>query len=178
MQSLHLNLLRKFLLPVELRFMISVYFIARLTNITIRTAVMEYYDGRFGNFRQRKKNRRNLTLTYGYIAWWDTSLVTDTSQLFRTLEDFDENISNWDVSNVTTMEHMFSYYTKFNQPIGKWNVSNVTNMKHMFYKSNKFNQPLHEWNVSKVEYNDFIFWEAQRFNHPPPSWNFSILKRF
>ena len=33
----------------------------------------------------------------------DTSKITDMSQLFVNMENFNGNISNWDVSNVTNM---------------------------------------------------------------------------
>lgn len=57
----------------------------------------------------------------------DTSEITDMSELFRYMKDFNGNISKWDVSNVTNMDRMFSYCEKFNQDISKWDVSKVIN---------------------------------------------------
>ena len=45
--------------------------------------------------------------TYGSIASWDVSGVTDMSSLFYYLENFNADISNWDTSGVTDMRGMF-----------------------------------------------------------------------
>ena len=46
--------------------------------------------------------------TYGPIANWDVSAITDMSGLFDHLDNFDADISNWKTSSVTTMQGMFS----------------------------------------------------------------------
>lgn len=45
---------------------------------------------------------------------------------------FNQPIGNWNTSNVTNMSEMFGYAESFNQPIGSWDVSNVKNMDEMF----------------------------------------------
>jgi len=45
--------------------------------------------------------------TYGPIAGWDVSAITDMSWLFRDLTSFNADISGWDTSSVTTMYTMF-----------------------------------------------------------------------
>ena len=45
--------------------------------------------------------------TYGPIADWDVSAITDMSYLFYNLKNFNADISNWDTSSVTTMARMF-----------------------------------------------------------------------
>ena len=45
--------------------------------------------------------------TYGPIADWDVSVITDMSYLFNNLQNFDEDVSSWDTSSVTDMSWMF-----------------------------------------------------------------------
>ena len=45
--------------------------------------------------------------TYGPIADWDVSAITDMRELFYGLRNFNADISNWDTSKVTTMYQMF-----------------------------------------------------------------------
>jgi hypothetical protein len=42
------------------------------------------------------------TATYGHISGWDTSAVTDMSNLFNGKSSFNDDISAWNTSNVTT----------------------------------------------------------------------------
>ena len=59
-------------------------------------------------------------------------------------------IANWDVSKVTNMSRLFHWHYDFNQPIGSWDTSAVTDMQSMFYYTWKFNQPMCSWNTSAV----------------------------
>ena len=71
-----------------------------------------------------KKDQASAKATYGLIAGWDVSGISDMSYLFyeptcivtrysytyeaeAALDAFDENISNWDISRVTNMRGMF-----------------------------------------------------------------------
>ena len=60
------------------------------------TAVQEY-----------DANPDAATATYGPIADWDVSAITDMSYLFRDLRNFNADISNWDTSSVTSMHGVF-----------------------------------------------------------------------
>ena len=62
----------------------------------LKTAVKEY-----------NANPTAATVTYGPIADWDVSAITDMSDLFDGY-DFNADISNWNTSSVTDMSHMFS----------------------------------------------------------------------
>ena len=90
-----------------------------------------------------------------------TSLVTDTSDLFKNQATFNQDISSWDTSNVTTMNSMFLDASAFNQPLNNWDVSNVTDMRNMFGLTNgtnsNFNQPLNNWDVSSVTKTGLMF---------------------
>ena len=85
--------------------------------------------------RRRTQNDRE---GLGNISDWDTSNITDMSQLFNFNWEFNEDISRWDVSNVIYMFCMFYEAEAFNQPIGSWNVSNVTTMGNMFTGATPF----------------------------------------
>ena len=95
-------------------------------------------------------DRAAAELKYGHISQWDTSAVTDMSELFSDEREFDDDISQWNVGNVTNMYRMFRDASAFNQPLGQWNVGNVTNMEEMFDDASAFNQPIEQWNVANV----------------------------
>eukprot|EP00964_Phaeocystis_antarctica_P115127 scaffold79087_cov69-Phaeocystis_antarctica.AAC.1 len=69
--------------------------------------------------------------TYGLMADWDVSAITDTSYLFKDLKDFNADVSNWDTSGVTSMRQMFYGASAFNQPLG-FDTSSVKDMQSMF----------------------------------------------
>jgi surface protein len=105
------------------------------------------------------------------ISEWDTSQVTNMSNLFYEKRQFNSDISNWDVSNVTNMSWMFKDCEIFNQPLDKWNVSNVTDMNGMFFGCIYFDQPLNNWDVSNVTHMGAMFMRCARFNKPLNNWN-------
>ena len=49
---------------------------------------------------------------YGHISYWDTSKVTDMSELFKDKKDFNEDISKWDTSNVN-IELLVIFFLQF-----------------------------------------------------------------
>ena len=52
-------------------------------------------------------NPASAIATYGPVADWDVSGVSDMSYLFYNLQNFDEDVSSWDTSSVTDMNRMF-----------------------------------------------------------------------
>ena len=67
-----------------------------LTNETLRKAVGAWCGtDRSAAIEIRKE--------YGHISEWDTSVVTDMSELFAGKRDFDEDLSRWDTGNVQSM---------------------------------------------------------------------------
>ncbi|MDA9018478.1 BspA family leucine-rich repeat surface protein, partial [Saprospiraceae bacterium] len=107
------------------------------------------------------------------ISQWDVSNVTSMQGTFLNAESFNQNIADWDVSNVTDMGSMFFDATSFNQDIGNWDVSSVTNMYQTFYKATSFNQPIGDWNVSNVTNMFDMFNGATSFNQPIGDWDVS-----
>ncbi len=142
------------------------------------------------------KNKSAATIKYGPIEMWNTSQVTDMSNLFKgqfndyigswnvsqvtnmsrmflDAYKFNQPLSDWDVSRVTNMAEMFKGATKWNSSLSKWDVSQVTNMESMFYQCSSFNQPLSDWDVSKVTSMKTMFYRASSFNQPLSEWDVS-----
>ncbi len=104
-------------IAIELRKIIYNYAYAGLNNYTIKRAVRQWdYDPSIA------------LLTYGFMALWDTSKVTDMNMLFISYEPlpppsdlvplfYIDSISDWHVSNVTDMNQMFMNYRSFNDDI-------------------------------------------------------------
>ena len=115
---------------------------------------------------------------YGHISMWNTSNITDMSNLFQDKTTFNDNINDWNVSNVTNMSGMFSSANDFNQPLYKWNTSNVTNMSRMFRYATNFNQDISSWNVSNVTDMNGMFENATSFNQNISSWDVSNVTDF
>ena len=133
-------------------------------------------DGTIGGYRD-----------YGTIEEWNTSIITDMSELFKDNKAFNKNISNWDVSNVTTMARMFEGAAVFNQDISNWEreqqfgtiikpattLANVENMSHMFKDAKAFNQNIGNWNTENVNNMSHMFDGALVFNKSINSWTVS-----
>ena len=64
------------------------------TKASLKTAVQAF-----------NANPTAATATYGPIADWCVSAITDMSDLFKDLKNFDADVSSWDTSSVTNM-HM------------------------------------------------------------------------
>ena len=73
---------------------------------------------------------------HGHIHTWDTSKITDMSELF------------------VNMTYMFYGCASFNQPLSRWDISSVTTMVCMFYRCTSFVQPMGQWNV---QHNSTVF---------------------
>ena len=117
-----------------------------LTDSDIQTAVNQWVS-----------DEAAATATYGDISNWNTSAVTDMSNLFESKTTFNDDISAWDVSGVTTMVDMFSSAESFNQPLSTWDVSSVTNMTNMLDNSalsvDNYDATLNAWALLTVQPN-------------------------
>ena len=64
-------------------------------------------DGLRSAVRMWINDRAEATEEFGHISSWNTSQVTDMSELFKDLKDFNEDINGWNTSEVTNMQSMF-----------------------------------------------------------------------
>ena len=122
------------------------------------------------------------------ITIWNTTLITDMSNLFNGKTTFNDDIGNWDTSNVTNMEAMFANTVIFNQdirtkvvnnvngPYTAWNTSNVTNMGAMFSSALAFNRNIGNWNTSKVARMNSMFSSTNSFNQDIGNWDVSSVE--
>ena len=115
-----------------------------------------------------------LLTTIGRINEWNTSSVTNMSNMFNGSPLFNDNIGSWNVSSVTTMADMFNGASNFNQPIGNWErvsspdtstLLNCTSAFALFKAASAFNQPIGNWNVSGVTNMLEMFNGASNFNN-------------
>ena len=109
------------------------------------------------------------------ISEWDVSSVTDMSEMFKEADSFNCDISEWDVSSVTDMSGMFERAERFNQDISDWDVSSVTDMNRMFDHAGSFNQDISEWDVSSVTDMNRMFDHAGSFNQDISEWDVSSV---
>ena len=113
----------------------------KLRNLNIRDAITKLYDPSTSSAAVAARN--GITSTYGVIATWDTSRVTNMENLFASIPcpdsdcvsrtGWNADLSNWDTSRVITMKNMFSpisdgLLSSFNSVLAAWNVGNVINM--------------------------------------------------
>jgi surface protein len=118
-------------------------------------------------------NNASAIQTYGHIASWDTSAVTDMSEAFRNRSNFNENISGWNVDSVTNMNSMFRSATSFNQDLNDWNTSSVTKMFCTFQNATAFDQDIRDWDTSNVTTMNNMFKQATAFNQNISGWDLS-----
>ena len=144
-----------------------------LTNSTIQTAVIDALT-------LDPINASIAIPTYGLMADWNVSQVTDMNNLFSftsigslATQYTGANISSWDVGNVQNMENMFRAAAAFNGDIGGWDMSNVTNSAFMFLQASSFNQDIGNWDTSSVVDMQGMFSSASSFNQDISSWNTS-----
>ena len=125
---------------------------AAITDSNLSTAVAQYAS-----------NQADAVALYGEIGEWNTTAVTNMSNIFKD-QNITYDISGWDTQNVTTFEGAFQNATNFNAQIGKWNTSKATTMKNMFNGATSFNQDIATWVVDKVTDMEGMFQGATSFN--------------
>ena len=107
----------------------------KLRSLSIRDAIQKMYSTSTAT-----AIKDTIVSTYGVIANWDVSHVTNMDNLFNMIPDilnlranFNPDLSTWVTSNVVTMRHLFSPLghplSSFNSVISNWNVANVVDME-------------------------------------------------
>ncbi len=103
------------------------------------------------------------------LSSWDTSNVTDMSQLFDMTTSTGStivpaletvNLSGWDTSKVTTMSYMFNNCKSLIEAdLSSFDTNNVTNMEHMFYLCISMEQIYigDKWTVANVTSDNAMF---------------------
>ena len=107
------------------------------------------------------------------LSGWDTSRVTDMTQMFWRAKNLNLNIGAWDTSKVTTMYQTFHEAAAPNADIGAWDTSRVTDMRSTFHKAAAFNPDIGGWDTSKVRNMMETFAGASAFNADIGAWDTS-----
>lgn len=123
------------------------------------------------------KSCSSLTSTANYTQW-NTSGITDMSEMFNGCSLFNGDITAWDTSSVTSLLNTFFGCTIFNQNVNTWDVSSVTNLGQTFLLSSAFNQDISSWDVSSVTSMSGTFNFATSFNQDISSWTVSAVTNF
>ena len=132
--------------------------------VDLKSAVDECLkDSSNGDCRIFLDNSQNL-------SEWDTSKVTDMTEMFMDAVEFNADIGGWDTGNVTKMIGMFSGATAFNQNIGDWVTDKVTDMGFMFANATAFDQDIGEWVTDDVTKMVGMFDGATAFNQNIGKW--------
>jgi surface protein len=124
------------------------------------------------NMSQAFRECSSLT-SFNNLNSWNTTSVSDMSNMFALSTLFNQNIGSWDVSNVVTMQGMFYDATLFNQDISTWNTQSLDDASYMFSDATNFNQDISTWITSGVTNMSGMFSDAISFNQPIGSWDVS-----
>lgn len=107
------------------------------------------------------------------LSNWDTSSLTDVSDMFRIDADMSKYDSNfhtidttgWDTSHITNMSGIFYNNDKLHGVLGieDWDTGNVTDMSSMFYNCDYLTLPktISNWDTSKVQNFKNMFYDMR-----------------
>ena len=89
------------------------------------------------------------TITGEDLIHWDTSNVTNMSNMFRWARNADPEINYRDIRKVKSMDWMFALAKSFNHSLDNWDISKIQNenLQYMFYSATTFRdkQPYCKW---------------------------------
>ena len=109
------------------------------------------------------------------INSWNTSGITEMSQMFESAREFDDEIGAWDTSNVIDLYNMFANAFSFNNggspSINNWDTSKAVSFRFLFgsdagvpSRYSTFNQPIGNWNTSSCLSMYAMFYRNSKFN--------------
>lgn len=108
------------------------------------------------------------------IGTWNTSKVTEFSNMFESNSTFNQDIGAWDMSSAVYLSAMFWQATAFNNggspSIQNWTFPEAQNFYAMFYNASNFNQPLTNWLFPKASNLTYMFMNAYKFNQNLSTW--------
>ena len=138
----------------------------RLTNTKLPLALQSYLEGGLA--------RLSIVEEHGSIQEWDTSCVTDLSQLFRWTTAFSEDLSQWNVARVTRMDGLLEMSTQFRGTLAGWDTSRVVSMTRIGHRSSGLNATrvgMSGWNTSRVVDLGHAFDASIGFSGDLRGWN-------
>ena len=111
--------------------------------------------------------------TINNVGSWDMSKVNDSSGMFASASNFDDDLGNWDMRNNQYLSSMFQDAVKFDNKgsnsINNWITSANTVFSYMFYSSSagvaKFNRNIGSWDTSKSQQFNYMFHRQYLFNN-------------
>jgi surface protein len=119
-----------------------------------------------------------ITNHFQFLKTFNTSTVSNFSQVFKSLNYFNEDVSMFNTSNATNMVQMFYSCDYFNKPIDNFDTSNVTNFYYFMWDADRFNQSISNFDTSKGENFYRWFYSCNDFNQPINHLDFSSCPNF
>lgn len=101
----------------------------------------------------------------GDLRLWDTSQVTDFSEMFAYALLFNRDIGWWSTNNGMIFTAMFAYAEQFNQNLSRWTMRKAQAIDNMFLYAKAFNQPITLWEPANLHIMDGLFM-GSAFNQP------------
>ena len=112
------------------------------------------------DFSESKSSELLSYLTNVDLSGWDTSYITDMSNMFSGCWQLTSlDVSNFDTSNVTSMDNMFYGCSSLTSlDVSNFNTSNVTSMDNMFNDCSSLTSlDVSNFNTSNVTYMSYMF---------------------
>jgi len=116
-----------------------------------------------------------MMATYGPLATWDLSGVTDLSYLFGSWPTFAEDVSGWNVSNVRNMQGIFEGCRRFDSELNDWDVGQCEDFRSAFERCETFDRTLVNWRVRESGKSfSRMFSDCSRFNQDLRAWRLGL----